>query len=158
MVSINRKSKSGTLRNSAKGRHDLDCAFFNFLVELLKKESYEVGAIRAAVGEGEPMLPGSPIRLKSLVQIAILNPALITKQVVTPENARKIWKNHLDTVTDEEFVLELFAALPPDSGITLEDLRKPATEKSSTKSPPTASTANKRSTAAAPRKHSEATG
>ena len=82
MVSINRKSKSGTLRNSAKGRHDLDCAFFNFLVELLKKQGYEVGAIRAAMGEGEPILPGSPIRLKSHVQIAILNPALITKQVV----------------------------------------------------------------------------
>ena len=77
---------------------------------------------------------------------------------LTPENARKIWKNHLDTVTEEEFVQELFAALPPDSGITLEDLRKPATEKSSTKSTRTASTANKRSTAAAPRKRSEATG
>ena len=82
IISVNQKSKSGALRNSAKGRHDLDCAFFNFLVDLLKQQRYEVGAIRAAVGEGEPILPGSPIRLKSHVQIAILNPALTTKQVV----------------------------------------------------------------------------
>ena len=45
----------------------------------------------------------------------------------------KIWKTHMDTVTDEEFVQRLFKALPPDSGITLDDLRKPPNENGSDK-------------------------
>jgi hypothetical protein len=77
---------------------------------------------------------------------------------LTMDNMLEEWTLHLDSLTDEEFVQRVYEALPPDSGITLEDLRKPTTEKSSSKSPRTPSTTNKRSTAAAPRKRSEATG
>jgi hypothetical protein len=82
LSSRDRSVRRGTLFNSTTGRHNLDCAFFNFLVRWLSQRNFEVGAIRAAVGEGDQILPGSPIRLKSHVQIAILNPALISKRIV----------------------------------------------------------------------------
>lgn len=70
------------LRNSTSGRHELDCAFFNYFVGWLRLQKIEVGAIRAAIAEGEPILPGSPIRFRSHVQIAVLNPALISNPTV----------------------------------------------------------------------------
>ncbi len=65
------------LKNRAGGRHDLDAAFFNFLVESLGRQGVAVRSIRAALAEGEPILEGSPIRLKSHVQIAIRDLTLI---------------------------------------------------------------------------------
>ncbi len=48
---------------------------------------------------------------------------------LTPENVRRAWKQHLETVTDEEFARNVFAALPADSEITLSELLKPPEKK-----------------------------
>ncbi len=65
LVSTEHRVRPGVLlQNSASGRRELDNAFFNYLVRWLKLQKFEVGAIRAAVAEGEPILPGSPIRFK----------------------------------------------------------------------------------------------
>lgn len=65
------------LRNKPGGQHDLDAAFFNYLVDSLGRQGVTVNSIRAAIAEGDPILEDSPIRLKSHVQIAVRDLALI---------------------------------------------------------------------------------
>ena len=65
-------------RTGAKrGRHELDAAFFNHLVGRLAKKGLTVGCLRAAISEGEPILPDSPICYRSHVQICIRDLNLI---------------------------------------------------------------------------------
>jgi len=60
-----------------RGRHELDAAFFNYAVGELANTGMRVSSIRAAITEGEPILPDSPLCYKSHVQICILNTSLI---------------------------------------------------------------------------------
>lgn len=64
---------------AARGRHELDAAFFNFAVEDLRRRGVTVRSIRAAITEGNPILPESPLCYKSHVQICILDQSLIEK-------------------------------------------------------------------------------
>jgi hypothetical protein len=65
-------------RTGAKrGRHELDAAFFNYLVAYLAEKNFAVRCLRAAISEGEPILPGSPICYRSHVQICIRDVNLI---------------------------------------------------------------------------------
>lgn len=74
-----RLRRDGTnLKNHSDGRHLLDAAFFNFLVEELEHDGIKIRSVRAAIAEGESMLEGSPIRYRSHVQIAIRDVSLIS--------------------------------------------------------------------------------
>jgi hypothetical protein len=56
--------------------HRLDCAFFNFAIELISQEQ-PIDSIRAAFIEGERLFPSSAIFDLAHIQIAIRNPNLI---------------------------------------------------------------------------------
>lgn len=57
--------------------HRLDCAFFNFVSEVIFSQGQSVESIRAAFMEGERLFPDSAIFDLAHVQIAIRNPTLI---------------------------------------------------------------------------------
>jgi hypothetical protein len=64
-------------QNPARSKaHRLDCAFFNFAIELISQEQ-QIDSIRAAFMEGERLFPNSAIFELTHVQIAIRNPNLI---------------------------------------------------------------------------------
>ena len=56
--------------------HRLDCAFFNFAIELICREQ-PIDSIRAAFIEGDRLFPDSAIFNLAHIQIAIRNPDLI---------------------------------------------------------------------------------
>jgi hypothetical protein len=58
--------------------HRLDCAFFNFAIELISRQLQPVDSVRAAFMEGERLFPDSAIFELAHIQIAIRNLALIT--------------------------------------------------------------------------------
>lgn len=70
------------LENQPRGRNELDYAFFNYVVALMRDRRVSIKCIRAAFGEGEALYPGSPVRLKSHVQIAVRSTTLITHPVI----------------------------------------------------------------------------
>jgi hypothetical protein len=57
--------------------HRLDCAYFNYISEVLQGQGQEIEAIRAVFIEGERVFPNSAIFDLAHVQIAIRNTALI---------------------------------------------------------------------------------
>jgi hypothetical protein len=57
--------------------HRLDCAFFNFAIELISRQGQSVDSVRAAFMEGERLFPDSAIFDLAHIQIAIRNPTLI---------------------------------------------------------------------------------
>jgi hypothetical protein len=56
--------------------HRLDCAFFNFAIELIS-QAQPIDSIRAAFIEGERLFPSSAIFELAHIQIAVRNPKLI---------------------------------------------------------------------------------
>lgn len=69
------------------GRHELDAAFFTYVGHQLEREGVQVRAVRAAITEGAPILPDSPLCYKSHAQIAIRDLGLIDQvEVVYNEN------------------------------------------------------------------------
>lgn len=56
--------------------HRLDCAFFNFAIELIS-QAQPIDSIRAAFIEGERLFPNSAIFELAHIQIAVRNPKLI---------------------------------------------------------------------------------
>ncbi len=56
--------------------HRLDCAFFNFAIELISQEQ-PIDSIRAAFMEGKRLFPSSAIFELAHIQIAVRNPELI---------------------------------------------------------------------------------
>ena len=66
--------------------HRLDCRFFNFVSEVSESSGYKVNGFRAAIVEGDSVMPGSPVYDRSHVQIAVRNLATIGKVwVVEPD-------------------------------------------------------------------------
>jgi len=57
--------------------HRLDCAYFNYIVEVLGQQGQTVRAIRAVFLEGERVFPNSAIFTRAHVQIAIKDHSLI---------------------------------------------------------------------------------
>jgi hypothetical protein len=62
--------------------HRLDCAFFNFAIELISQEQ-PIDSIRAAFMEGERLFPSSAIFELAHIQIAIRNPNLIIESHIS---------------------------------------------------------------------------
>jgi hypothetical protein len=56
--------------------HRLDCAFFNFAIELIS-QAQRIDSIRAAFLDGERLFPSSAIFDLAHIQIAVRNPNLI---------------------------------------------------------------------------------
>jgi hypothetical protein len=56
--------------------HRLDCAFFNFAIELIS-QAQPIDSIRAAFMEGERLFPSSAIFELAHIQIAVRHPQLI---------------------------------------------------------------------------------
>lgn len=75
------RQKDVSLRNyrrgKQKGRHELDCAFFEYLHGILSEVGSPFRCVRAAVTEGDPILEDSPICYRSHVQIAVRDSTLI---------------------------------------------------------------------------------
>jgi hypothetical protein len=65
------------LKNYLRGRHELDAAFFNYLVDAMREQGILIQTVRAAIAEGEVLFEGSPIRRESHVQIAVRDTTLI---------------------------------------------------------------------------------
>ncbi|MBW4620578.1 MAG: hypothetical protein KME17_14640 [Cyanosarcina radialis HA8281-LM2] len=57
--------------------HRLDCAFFNFTIQLLSSQGQAIAGIRAVFVEGKQIFPNSAIFDLAHVQIVIKNPNLI---------------------------------------------------------------------------------
>jgi hypothetical protein len=68
------ESQGVKLVNRPDGRHELDCTFFNFLVDFLADRGHIIDVLRVPVTEGDPVLEGSPVRWLSHVQLAVRNP------------------------------------------------------------------------------------
>ena len=62
--------------------HRLDCAFFNFAIELIS-QAQPIDSIRAAFIEGERLFPSSAIFELAHIQIAIRNPNLIIESHIS---------------------------------------------------------------------------
>jgi hypothetical protein len=57
--------------------HRLDCAFFNYTTELLRRQGQDMETIRAVFVEGESIFPSSAIFDLAHIQITVKNTALI---------------------------------------------------------------------------------
>ena len=57
--------------------HRLDCAFFNYIAEVLAEQGERISAIRGVFVEGERVFPKSAILEGAHVQIAIRDTSLI---------------------------------------------------------------------------------
>lgn len=65
-------------QNPARSKaHRLDCAYFNYIVEVLSHHGQKIEAIRGVFLEGERIFPDSAIFDQAHVQIAIRNTSLI---------------------------------------------------------------------------------
>jgi hypothetical protein len=70
-------------QNPARSKaHRLDCAFFNFTIELIAQEQ-PIDSIRSAFMEGERLFPISAIFELAHIQIAIRNPNLIIESHIS---------------------------------------------------------------------------
>lgn len=75
--------KQNTERSKA---HRLDCAYFNYIVEVLAKLGQQLGAVRAVFLEGDRVFPNSAIFDRAHVQIAIRDTSLIEEScLIEPE-------------------------------------------------------------------------
>ena len=66
--------------------HRLDCAYFNYIVEVLAQAGQRIDAIRAVFLEGERVFPSSAIFDRAHVQIAVKNTSVIEEiRLITPD-------------------------------------------------------------------------
>jgi hypothetical protein len=80
--------------------HRLDCAFFNYTTELLRRQGQNMEIIRAVFVEGESIFPSSAIFDLAHIQIAVKNTELNLREYcpeLFPENA------DLDNIKDIDF-------------------------------------------------------
>jgi hypothetical protein len=57
--------------------HRLDCAYFNYIVDILQQQGQSIGVIRAVFLEGDRVFPNSAIFDRAHIQIAIRDTSLI---------------------------------------------------------------------------------
>jgi hypothetical protein len=84
-----REQNLPTQNPTIPGKRRLDCAFFDYLISTFAQQSItyganktNIGSVRSAFVEGDPIFPGSAVYDRTHIQISIVNLDLIESSFI----------------------------------------------------------------------------
>ena len=84
-ISQLRKNRATLKNDTVTGEHQLDCAFFNFVIAYSRQRGFHFTSVRAPCFAGQPLFENSPISTRGHVQISVVKPSIISQVSVIAE-------------------------------------------------------------------------